>query len=380
MPRVTMARRYRFENLRSNLYLVGVAPSASGKEVPLQAVSRTLNDAGLGKALAGGEPKSGAAVLSRLAEHPVAVYTLDEFGMLLRALTEKNAPKHLREIVKYMTEIFTKADDSYRTGDYADRKALPTHTIIEPQLAIFGLTNSVHLWKSITADSVADGSLGRFLLFSSRVAYPDVNFEPKPKQTPPEIIDKLKGIYDYGGGAPDAGNLAGMLLMTAASTREVKATSEAQQLFVEAEIRQLCLKREHAGDGMSAIYGRLVENAKKLAMIHAIGRDPLQATVTAVDAHWGLELAEHLVTDLVKAIGAHVSDNEREATSKRVLDLISKAGKKGITQSELTNKTQWLKRHERDEILEDLRTGGLAIFEVVQTNGRPRNVWRSLAG
>jgi hypothetical protein len=171
-----------------------------------------------------------------------------------------------------------------------------------------------------------------------------------------------------------------MLLMTAASTREVKATSEAQQLFVEAEIRQLCLKREHAGDGMSAIYGRLVENAKKLAMIHAIGRDPLQATVTAVDAHWGLELAEHLVTDLVKAIGAHVSDNEREATSKRVLDLISKAGKKGITQSELTNKTQWLKRHERDEILEDLRTGGLAIFEVVQTNGRPRNVWRSLAG
>src|SRR3954453_1442598 len=82
-----MARRYRFENLRSNLYLVGVAPSASGKEVPLSAVARILGDAGLAKTLAGGEPKSGSAVLSRLVEHPVAVYTLDEFGMLLRALT-----------------------------------------------------------------------------------------------------------------------------------------------------------------------------------------------------------------------------------------------------------------------------------------------------
>jgi hypothetical protein len=85
-----MARRYRFENLRSNLYLVGVAPSASGKEVPLSAIARILGDAGLANALAVGEPKSGAAVLSRLAEHPVAVYTLDEFGMLLRALTDTN--------------------------------------------------------------------------------------------------------------------------------------------------------------------------------------------------------------------------------------------------------------------------------------------------
>jgi hypothetical protein len=358
-----MARRYSFENLRSNLYLVGVAPSASGKEVPLSAVTRILGDAGLANTLAGGEPKSGTAVLSRLAEHPVAVYTLDEFGMLLRALTEKNAPKHLREIVKYMTEIFTKADDSYRTGDYADRKANPIHTIIEPHLSIFGLTNSVHLWRSITADSVADGSLGRFLLFSSRAAYPDVNFEPKPKQTPPEIIEKLKAIHEQGG-APDAGNLAGVSIVSPANTRDVKATREAQQLFREAEIRQLELKREHAGDGMSAIYGRLVENAKKLAMIHAVGRDPVQATVTVADAHWGLDLAAQLITDLVKAIGVHVADNEREAASKRVLDLIVKASKKGITQSELTNKTQWLKRQERDEILEDLRTGGLVVFEL----------------
>jgi hypothetical protein len=164
--------------------------------------------------------------------------------------------------------------------------------------------------------------------------------------------------------------------MSPASTRAVEATHEAQQLFVDAEIRQLGLKREHAGDGMSAIYGRLVENAKKLAMIHAVARDPIQATVTAADARWGLELAGQLVADLVKMIGAHVAVNEREATSKRVLDLIAVAGKKGITQSELTNKTQWLKRQERDEILEDLRVSERTLFEVEQTNGRPRFVWK----
>jgi hypothetical protein len=98
--------------------------------------------------------------------------------------------------------------------------------------------------------------------------------------------------------------------------------------------------------------------------------------VTAADARWGLELAGQLVADLVKMIGTHVAVNEREATSKRVLDLIAVAGKKGITQSELTNKTQWLKRQERDEILEDLRVSERAVFEVVQTNGRPRFVWK----
>jgi len=252
---------------------------------------------------------------------------------------------------------------------------MPVHTIIEPHLSIFGLTNTAHLWKSITTESVADGSLGRFLLFGSRVPYPDLNFKQASKQTPQEIIERLKAVYDHGG-ATDAGNLAGVSLMSPANTRNVEATCEAQQLFVEAEIWQLGLKREHAGDGLSAIYGRLVQNAKKLAMIHAVGRDPVEATVTAADARWGLELAGQLVTDLVKAIDAHVADNEREATSKRVLDLIAKAGKKGITQSELTNKTQWLKRHERDEILGDLRISERALSELEHTNGRPRFVWK----
>ena len=337
-----MARRYACENLRANLYLVGVAPSASGKEAPLAAIARMLTDAGFGAMLAGGEPKSGTAVLSRLAENPVAVYVLDEFGMLLRALTEKNAQKHVREIIKYMTEIFTKADDIYRTSDYADRKLNPVQTIIEPHLSIFGLTNSTHLWRSVTAESVADGSLGRFLLFNSRIVYPDLNRKPGAKQTPPEIIEKLRAVHEHGGTA-GAGNLAGVALMSPANTRQVEVTPDAQKLFEQAEDWQLEKKRAHVGDGLSAIYGRFVENAKKLAMIHSVGRDWVEATVTAQDARWGLDLAGQLVTDLVKAIGANVAVNERDAALKRVLDLIATAGKKGITQSELTNNTAFRK-------------------------------------
>jgi len=111
-------------------------------------------------------------------------------------------------------------------------------------------------------------------------------------------------------------------------------------------------------------------------MIHAVGRDPAQGIVTAADACWGLDLAERSATELIEMIGAHVSGNEREATCKRMLNLIGMAGKKGITQSELTNKTQDLKQQERKEILEDLQASGQVVSEMVPTNGRPRHVWR----
>jgi hypothetical protein len=111
-------------------------------------------------------------------------------------------------------------------------------------------------------------------------------------------------------------------------------------------------------------------------MIHSVGRDWVEATVTAQDARWGLDLAGQLVTDLVKAIGTNVAVNERDAALKRVLDLIAAAGKKGITQSELTNKTPWLKRQERDEILTDLQISERVVCEQAQTTGRPRQIWK----
>lgn len=49
-----------------------------------------------------------------------------------------------------------------------------------------------------------------------------------------------------------------------------------------------------------------------------------------------------------------MSENENEKAKKRILQLITKAGKKGVTRNELTRKTQFIRRALREEYIEDL--------------------------
>lgn len=58
------------------------------------------------------------------------------------------------------------------------------------------------------------------------------------------------------------------------------------------------------------------------------------------------------------AVERHVADTEVEAHLKRLKEIIRNAGAKGITKSEITRASQWLKSRDRNEILETLIESG----------------------
>jgi len=67
----------------------------------------------------------------------------------------------------------------------------------------------------------------------------------------------------------------------------------------------------------------------------------------------------------MEAVERHVADTETEAQLKRLKEITRTAGANGITRSEVTRASQWLKSRDRDEIL-------LALIE---TGDSP---WRDL--
>ncbi len=113
--------------------------------------------------------------------------------------------------------------------------------------------------------------------------------------------------------------------------------------------------------------GRVVQRANQFALILAASRNPEQPIIDEYEASRACELARFTAERAVEICHEWIASNLTEATSQRVLRLIRASGKAGISRSELTRKTQWLKRTERREIIESLVDAGLIIAG--QNNG-----------
>jgi hypothetical protein len=87
---VAMGRRYRLEapDTRSNVYVIALADSGGGKDHPRKCVRRLLVEAGMGSYLGGETLASGSALMTSVAQHPVRLFQVDEFGHFIHAVLD----------------------------------------------------------------------------------------------------------------------------------------------------------------------------------------------------------------------------------------------------------------------------------------------------
>jgi hypothetical protein len=78
----------------------------------------------------------------------------------------------------------------------------------------------------------------------------------------------------------------------------------------------------------------------------------------------------------MEAVERHVADTETEAHLKRIREIIRAADSDGITKSEITRVSQWLKARDRDEILLTLIESGDITTAMRDTGGRKAMVYR----
>ena len=173
-----MGRLYRTEsNLRSNLYVVGIADSGSGKNHAREIVNEVFFEAGLANHLGGNKIASGAGLLTALHRQPAILFQIDEFGMFLSAAADrKRSPRHITEILDNMTELYTAAGGIFLGAEYANRDGMnERRDIVQPCLCVYGTTTPLHFWGALQGANVVDGSLARFIILPSEEDYPDEN-------------------------------------------------------------------------------------------------------------------------------------------------------------------------------------------------------------
>jgi hypothetical protein len=349
-------RRYRTTtDLRTNIYAIGIADSGAGKDHARRVIKKCLTAADLSQYLGGSDIASGSGLRTALLRHPAMLFQIDEFGDWLTGIVSDKAGSHRKQIAAMLKELYSSASGPWQGTEYADQSKMgrPREDIHDPHACFYGTTTPGQFWNAIAGASLHDGLMARMLLFVSPCSYPDEQ-DPALVDPPPALIDALQAIARGAG----TGNLSDLMMAdmpgTVTTVAETPEASDARRAMRQDQLTQ---QREAEGTYVTAIAGRLAENAMKLALIRAVSRDPGKPVIDVSDVAWGRALAQHCVDTLLRDAGRHVGDTEFEKKMNLAADIIRKHGPIGA--SEMIGKGFRFSAKERSEIIETLLTGGI---------------------
>lgn len=360
---------------RTNLQILVVGETSSGKDFSRQVNDEILAICGMASIVSPEEVTSDTALYKMLSQYPSRLAQFDEFGRFLQtAMTAKTG--WLFNVVSALLKLFSSANrQHFVPKTYADRKANPDIEINCPHLVLHATSTPEAIYSGLGTAAEDDGFLGRCLVFESEE-------QPRKKMRPkgpiPEPIVKFGQYWN----AEKQSNLADI---KAANPLIIHTTEEAMRVFEEFDdFTHGMLVAKAKG---SKLWGRAEQKARQVALVVACSRvdtdDPAAAPIVdEFSARWAVSLVRAITSHMQRLSVKWLASNGLEASHQRMLRIIAASGQEGLSQSELTRKSQWTTRRERQEILATLAESKLvslcADASMGQTAADAR--WRALPG
>ncbi|MBS0207529.1 MAG: DUF3987 domain-containing protein [Planctomycetes bacterium] len=355
-------------NTRTNVYLVGVAPSGSGKDDARATNKEVLIRAGSAAMLGPESIGSSAGLISWLKQQPAALFQLDEVGRLLQTMQFAKS-SHLFNIGSQLLKLYSSANQIFVGDAYADVKKI--QTIVQPHACVYGTSTPGKFWESLNTDNVTEGLVGRFMVFESARGYPDP-VDNGRLELPASIVERARWWLEY---VPNrnSGNLAGQGELTVPQC--VQHTPEAAERLKEHR-NAIAARRKSEPIEQAAVWSRANEKAAKLALLFSCSRADRAAPdcIDIADVERAIKLSNWLTREMVNKVFRHVADSENEARIKKVLGKI----RDGMSMSELLRRTQFIKSRDLTEILGRLEETGAIACEWRESGGRTTKVIKRL--
>jgi hypothetical protein len=374
---VLAGRRYRsMTNVRTNLYICAIGESGAGKDHARGVITTLFLQAGLSRFIGGNKLVSGSGLLTALYRSPSSLFQIDEFGRFLKHVTNpRMSSKFVAEIWDNLTELSTSAHRPFAGGEYANQQDNPRKDIMQPCCVMHATTVPKHFWDALRGGSADDGSLARWLLFPTDDPVPERNRAPRDiTAIGDDLLDFSNSIVRGAaawqppalGEGPSVDPCPHMVLYTNSANDRIEELAD--DVFAK--------RREAIGNGHGAILARWHENIIRVALTCAISREPANPEINIADVEWAETIVNFCIKAMTEGVDKHVSENDKETELKKVLSIIAGSGKSGITQNDITRRTQSLDGRRRMEILRDLMEGDQIRLDEQKTNGRTLRIYR----
>jgi hypothetical protein len=341
-----IGRKTRFQGVASNLYLLNIAGSGSGKDQPMQEVKNVLSEINAFYLLGAGDYVSDASLMDELATNPCRVDIIDEASGLLKGVTGGNQAYN-GKMADILCELYTSSSSRFLGRMTAEgRKGMCDR----PNVSLLCATTPTGFSESVNRKAIEKGLLGRFLIFKGESKQPANRITRRA--TLPDSVKETLLFWKNFEAPQDSGFKLGDVSQR---VYDIQASLPGSRLLDQV-FRKLDEERQNTPEdsNLLPIISRLYQQTLKIAMISACSRTHKNVPIVEKeDVEFAFQVVMYFRGIMEDVVENHIFSNETEAKYVKVYNLIKKSGE-GISQPNFNDATRWLKPRERETIIREL--------------------------
>jgi len=377
---------------RSNIYLISLAGSTSGKNPPRVANNRIIralqqkaiesawSDGGVRPEIVGAmiadSFASGQGIVSAVHESPSILFQPDEMDKLLSRWSGQRPDANAAGIEDVIMRMYSQSTGTF----YSDRRADKANNIEihDPNMVILGTATPQVFFEALSGQSLRNGFVGRILVFEapSRARRMGIRESRESRAAgdipvPQEIIDWCWHWLTY---KPQGeGNL---IALAPSGTYKLEIPDDAEAVAIMDYYGNLAVERQAIAiraDGSDspgvAIWGRYAEARNKLAMLYACSESCHSPRIGRAAAQWACEVAEYSCQLLIHMIHEFSAETIFHRQMLQIQRLVKKHAGKWVKARDVY-RTLNLKKRETEEVVASMAAAGWIDLEMVKVNGR----------
>jgi hypothetical protein len=300
---------------RTNIYILGLAHSAAGKEWPRIVNTRIIHECGMADSL-GERFASGEGIQDALFTKPCMLFQTDEIDGMLQQIN-KALDARYENIMTTLLMMYSAASCLYPMRRKAG-KDWPG-AIDQPCLVIFGTAIPTHYYEALSERMLTNGFFARMLILESGPR--SKGQEPSIRPLPPRVLAVAKWWADF---CPGTGNLEHWHPVPAI----VEQTEEAKRALIETreEAEAEYARAEQKADAVgTTVWGRVSEQTRKLSLLYAVSENHESPRIGLAAAQWASRIVMHQTRRMLFMAQAHVADNPFHAECLKLMQKLRDA-------------------------------------------------------
>ena len=354
---------------RSNIYLIALADSGTGKDHPRKVNFNIAFRAGVAGAI-GDAFASGEGLEDALFMHPSMLFQADEFDCIFNTL-KYSKDNRAESINEKLLKFYGASNTIYplRKKASAKKKDGTVHEIahiVNPNLVLLGTAIPQYFYESLSRRVLENGLVARCIIVEAGKRGEAGNPQPI---TP---SDSLIRAATYLANLDVNGNLTNEYPKPLIITETPEATAALREVQQECDRRYNFYEAQNEG-AAKALWARAHEKVCKLAMLHGISGNVYNPLITEKSVRWAWKFIDHLTRRMLYMADSYVYENVFDEKCQRVLRHITEAG--GVI-----GHTKLLRKSRESfevfkKIIDTLRENGSIEIEIDKGKTKPMRIY-----
>ena len=304
---------------RTNIYLLGLAHSASGKDWPRKINTRILHEIGLADAL-GERFASGEGIQDALFQTPSMLFQTDEIDGMLQSINKAKDARH-EAIMSTLLTMYSSSNSVFPMRRKAGNPGKSPGVIDQPCLVIFGTAIPNHYYEALSERMLTNGFFARMIILEAGPR--SSGQEPSIRALPERVVETATWWSRF-----HPGEHRDNLIDVHPVPSIIDHTEDARRLLIETreEAEAEYAKAESRSDSVgTTVWGRVSEQTRKLALLYAVSENHESPSIGIDAVRWASRFVMHQTRRMLFMAAGHVAENPFHAECLKAVEKLRNA-------------------------------------------------------